>query len=79
MTDETPRKMMVRIEEGVWVDPMRVTCIRAVAVGTKGYVRVTLDNGDDFDACEHDCDLNDPDPSKVEGLMDRFMDAVNRR
>lgn len=70
------RKVLVRIDDGAYVDPLRVVCVRAVAVGTQGHVRVTLDNGDDFDVLRHDCALNQPDTELADDVVMRLHRAM---
>lgn len=72
-------KVLVRVDEGCYVDPHKVSCIRAIAVGNQGYVRVTLENGDDFDVLRHDCELNTPDTSLVDAVIERMQQAFSRR
>lgn len=69
---------MVQLDEGAWVDPLHVTCVRAEAIGTQGFVRVTLDNHDTFDVLHHACELNAPDASLADQLMDKMMEAARR-
>lgn len=68
-------KVLVRIDDGVYVDPLRVACVRAVAVSIQGHVRVTLDNGDDFDVLHHDCLPGQPDTELADELMARLHRA----
>lgn len=75
---DTPSKVLVQVDDGAWVDPLHVTCIRAVSVGTQGHVRITLDNGDDFDVLQHECELNRPDDSLVDQLMEKLMNGARR-
>lgn len=70
-------KVLVQVDEGAYVDPLRVVCVRSVSVGTQGYVRVTLENGDDFDVLQHDCDLNSPDTSLAQGVIEKLHRGMN--
>lgn len=72
-------KVLVRIDEGAYVDPLRVVCVRVIAVGSKGYVRVTLENGDDFDVRQHDCELNRPDTHQADQVIEQLMAGLNPR
>lgn len=72
-------KVLVKVDEGAYVDPLRVVCVRVIAVGSKGYVRVTLENGDDFDVRQHDCELNRPDTHQADQVIEQLMAGLNPR
>lgn len=62
-------KALMQIDEGVWIDPLHIVCVEPYAIGNKGYVRVSMDNGDSFLCRYHHCEPNKPDPQVAEDMM----------
>lgn len=70
-----PKKILIEIDEGVYVDPHQIASLRSVSYGRRGVVRVSLLNGDHFDVREHDTE-NGRDPSQAVALLEHIVDQV---
>lgn len=63
-------KVLVRVEQGVWVDPAHVIAVLPIAIGTRGFAKIMLDTGESIQCCEHEVIIaGKADPEIVEDVM----------
>lgn len=71
-------KVLVQVEQGVWVDPMHVVAVLPIAIGTRGFAKIMLDTGESIQCCEHEVIIaGKADPEIVENSMKEIIDAMN--
>lgn len=70
-------KFLVKVDEGVYVDPHQIASIQSVSYGTWGIVRVTLLNGEKLEVRRHDTD-REHDPSQSKALFEDIADQLAR-